>query len=91
MKLRLRSVDVVWRQLDGEAILLDLRSSQYLRINGTGAVVLDALRDGAAPEELTRALLDEFEVSEKQARADVDRFLSSLGAADLLVEGEGQP
>src|SRR4051795_2998601 len=41
--MRLREHDLVWREIDGEIVLLDLASSKYLMINKTGTFLLQLL------------------------------------------------
>ena len=85
--LRLRSDELDWKLVDGEVVVLDLRRSVYLSLNDTGAVVWQLLADGVdGPDELLAAILDEFEVTEPEAAADLDLLLADLRAQDLLVE-----
>lgn len=35
--MRLRTEGITWQQLDGELVVLDLRSSMYPTTNGSGA------------------------------------------------------
>ena len=58
--------------------------SGVIKLTETAAVLWQALEKGADREELTAALLEEYEVDEATARADVDRFLDKLREADLL-------
>ena len=80
--------DVLSRDLDGEAVLLDLRSGKYFGLNGTGARVWSLLKDGLERPEIAKILCDEFEVDEDHARADVDAFIGALVERGLIRKVE---
>ena len=82
----LRSDGLTWRQLDDSIIVLDLASSVYLSVTGAGTLVWAILARGSCTlDELTAAVLDEFDVSESEARADVLTFLEQLAERSLLT------
>ncbi len=56
-----------------------------ITLNDTGAFLWQQLQQERQPEELTAALLEEYEVSPQQAAADVSAFLEKLREAALLV------
>ena len=86
---RLRAVDLTWRVLDDEVVVLDLRTSSYFSVNDTGKVLWDVLVEGASEEQLVTVLVDRFEISEDVARRDVGAFLSLCSERELLmVAGE---
>jgi hypothetical protein len=79
-----RTDDLVWRELDGEVVLLDLRSSLYLTLNRTGALLWDLLAEPVTPARLAAALVAEFGLSADVAAADTEAFLSHLRAQGLV-------
>jgi hypothetical protein len=85
--LRLRP-GVDWRDVQGEVVALDVGRSVYVATNVAGAVLWSRLSEGATRQDLARALVDEFDVADHTAEADVDRFLDRLHELDLI---EGQP
>lgn len=87
-RLRIRSVDLRWEQLDDEVIILDLVGSTYLKLNGAGVVLWNALLDGAARRDLVHTLLGEYDIDPPTAERDVDAFLAKLSDAGLLETGE---
>jgi coenzyme PQQ synthesis protein D (PqqD) len=82
--MQIRQGILEWREVEGEIVALDLRSNTYLGINRTGTAVWSALVAGADREQLVRRLTQTFDVSEKQAAADLDAFLAELAEQDLL-------
>jgi hypothetical protein len=85
-QLQLRSDAVAWRDVDGEVLVLGLDSSTYYSLNATGAVLWRLLAAGATRESLVASLLDQFEVDEVQAAADVDSFVGHLSSSGLLEQ-----
>ena len=61
-----------WRDVEGEIVVLDLRSATYLAVSGAGAVLWPALVEGAAFGQLTDALVEKFDVTPARAAADVE-------------------
>ncbi len=76
--------DVLSRDLDGEAVLLDLRSGHYFGLNSTGSLVWSMLRDGLEPDAMAQRLAGEYEIDLARARADVEAFISTLFERGLL-------
>ncbi|HVL05508.1 MAG TPA: PqqD family protein [Acidimicrobiales bacterium] len=74
--------------MQGEVVALDVGRSVYVATNVAGAVLWSRLSEGATRQDLARALVDEFDVADHTAEADVDRFLDRLHELDLI---EGQP
>jgi hypothetical protein len=84
-RARLRESDLVWRELDGQAVLLDLESSAYFEANAVATVVLGALSEPKTRDELLAIVVEHFEVSAADADADLDDFLAHLEAHGLLL------
>ena len=85
-ELRLNREASEWREVEGEVVALDVGSSEYIATNRAGAELWRLLDSGASREDLAGALVARFDVDEPTAEADVDRFLDSLRARNLLLE-----
>lgn len=83
--------DVMSRELNGEAVLLDLRSGHYFGLNATGARIWAALKDGLAPEQIPQIIVEDFDVTLERAQADVDAFIATLIQRGLITEGADLP
>jgi hypothetical protein len=81
---RVRRDAAVWREVDGETVILDLASGSYLGLNATGTQLWAALVDGASQADLVTVLVDSFAVDAEQALLDVDRFLETCRARGLV-------
>jgi hypothetical protein len=87
--LKLRADGVAWREIEGETLLLDLRTSTYLAVNPSATVLWRQLEVGTTRDELVAALAREYELDDELAGADVDDFLADCRARDLIEEVEG--
>ena len=83
--VRLNADRATWRKVEDELVVLDLESSAYLSINGTGAVLWARLEQGATKKDLTDALIAEFEVDNATATRDVEAFVADLDRRGLLL------
>jgi len=70
--------DVLSRDLDGEAVLLDLGSGTYFGLNEVGTEIWQLIGSGATVAEVRAALLERFEVDEATARRDLDALVGEL-------------
>ena len=77
--------DQVSCELEGEAVILSLRSGVYYGLNPVGATVWKLLEHPRTVAELRDAIVAEFEVDAARARADLVHLLDDL-AANGLVE-----
>lgn len=74
----------VWREVDGETVVLDLASASYLGINATGTMLWAAILDGAGYDRLVSILVSSFDLDTARAREDVDRFLATCRARGFI-------
>ena len=88
--VKLRTDNLVWRQVGDEVMVLDAASSQYLSVNKTGTVLWPLLLEGCHRAELIQALKTSFEVDDATAASDAEKFLSSLRDLGLLQPGATQ-
>jgi hypothetical protein len=80
------SGDVLVAHLEGEAVLLDLVSKRYFRLNATNAAIWRSVEAGLSRDEIVQALLDQFDVEGAVAAAAVDESLVELTRRGLLRE-----
>jgi len=76
--------DVVFRDLAGEAVLLNLSTGTYYGLDAVGTRIWHLLAAQGTTEEVVNTLLDEFEVEESQLRRDVDDLIRQLLDKGLL-------
>ncbi|MBE6924043.1 MAG: PqqD family protein [Ruminococcaceae bacterium] len=77
------------RRIGGQmmAVPVGQRTSEFhgiIALTESGALLWQALTEGAEPEALTQILLDTYEVTEGRARQDVEAFLRGLRVQGAL-------
>lgn len=78
---------VEWQHVDDEVVVLDLTSSEYLAVNGSGAALWRLVAAGTTERRLVEELTARFRVDLAQARADVTQFTAQLRDLALLEVG----
>jgi len=78
-------------EVEGAAVIVDLREGTSLALNGAAAVIWRGLVRGRSPAQIARELVAGFGIDEKRAQSDVAAFLATLAARGLvraeLLEG----
>ncbi len=75
---------VMFRDLHGEAVLLELDSGQYFGLDEVGTRFWSALGEHGAIRPAIDALLAEFEVSRDRLEGDVLTFVARLASHRLI-------
>ena len=78
------STDQVSCNLNGEVVVLNLKSTLYFGLDEVGACIWNSLQDPKRISDICRIVMDRFEVKEEQCRADVLDFLGNLDKAGLI-------
>ena len=81
--------EYILREIAGDYIIVPvgaaaLEFNGMITVNETGAFLWEKLREGTTREELLHARLEEYEVSEKEAEADIQEFLQMLQENKIL-------
>lgn len=79
---------VMFRDLDGEAVLLELQTGRYYGLNETGTRMWLLLLEHGRVGSAFHALLEEYEVSVAQLKGELTAFVDSLSAQRLLCTHE---
>jgi hypothetical protein len=79
------SADVIFRELDGEAVLLDFATGRYFGLNAVGTRVWTLLADGATVDDAVAAVTAEFDAAGDQIARDVEELVGELVSRGLLV------
>jgi len=80
---------VLFRDLDGEAVILETVSGRYYGLNEVGTRMWLLLQRHGGIEPAYRDLLSEYQVPGDQLREDLLQFVESLSSRHLLELGEG--
>ena len=82
------SSDVVYQELEGEIVLVHLRTNRIYSLNRTGARVWELLGEGQDRAEMLAQLEREFEVTRDDLEREVDSLLEGLAAEGLASRDE---
>jgi hypothetical protein len=83
-RFQLRLDEVVWREVNGEVIVLEMGSGNYLNLNGSAGALWMALVEPVSVADLVGLLDETSSVSEEQVEADVRAFLDDLSQRSLV-------
>ena len=78
------SKDVLFQEVSGETVLLDLASEQYFGLDEVGTRIWALLNEGRSVGEMVETLLGEYAVGREQLEADVRELLGALMDAGLI-------
>jgi len=76
---------VLTAQLEGEAVLLDLQTKSYYRLNATAARIWKGVEERLELSQIVNVLMEEFAVARTTAQAETERTLRDLRARGLLT------
>ena len=83
--------DIVFRDLAGEAVILNLGTGMYFGLNAVGTQIWRLIGEGYSSEQLVTALLEEYEIDEGRVRKDLDTLLEQLTDAGLIIIHAAHP
>ncbi|MEM8994224.1 MAG: PqqD family protein [Acidobacteriota bacterium] len=84
--------DVLFRQLDDEAVLLDLDSQRYFGLDAVGTRLWALLQEDPSLPRAREILLAEFDAGPEVLDGDLEVFLSELVERELVkLEGLDEP
>lgn len=78
--------DVVCEELDGETVILNLRTGMYFALNGTATRVWKSIAACGDVADVCEAIAREYGEPLKKVEADVAALLSQLTARSLLLD-----
>ncbi len=89
-KLRISAPEgVLVRELEGEAVLLNLNTESYFGLDEVGTRMWEVLTSSESAQGAYETLLGEYEVQPEQLRQDIRDFIDKLAGEGLLEVGDG--
>ena len=80
------SKDVLFQEVSGETVLLDLASESYFGLDEVGTRIWTLLNEDKTAVEMVDVLLEEYEVERETLEGDVRDLLTALIEAGLLEQ-----
>lgn len=84
MRLRIAD-DVVFRDLAGESVLLNLSTGTYFGLDAVGTRLWHLLKEQGSAAAAIATLQSKYDVDERRLRQDVEALISQLLAKGLLT------
>ncbi len=81
-----KQVEIPWSLVEGEAVLIDYREGELIRLGAVGTAIWSALDGRRTMREVIAQIREVFDVSERRAARDVRRFTKRLLRAELVDE-----
>ena len=81
---------IATKVIDGEAIIINLASGRYYSTDGVGALIWERLAAGQSAAEVLAGLGETFGTDQSQLDRDVESFVSSLLAENLVSLRNGE-
>jgi hypothetical protein len=78
------SPSAVFRELDGEAVILDLESGRYFGLDAVGTRIWQLIAEQGSLRAVHAALLTEFDVSSSALESDLFAFAGELVSRGLI-------
>jgi hypothetical protein len=82
------SHEVLFQELDGEAVLLDLASESYFGLDDVGTRIWQLLQDHGSLRKVFDVMLSEYDVEPERLEQDLLKHIGELADAGLVVYGE---
>lgn len=76
--------DVAFRDLDGEMVLLNLRTGVYFGLDPIGTRIWQLLRAGQSLQTIVASLVAEYDVTAARSEADLLDFVARLRGHQLV-------
>jgi len=87
-----RGADLIFAEVDGEAVALSAARGVCYGLDGVGLRVLQLIEPPATIAEVCRRLTSEYEVDDSICQTEIVKLLEDLETEGLVVvEREGQP
>lgn len=77
--------DVLAREVDGETVLLDIRTERYLGLNEVGSAIWQELQEARSIDDIVEHLCEHFDAARATLEADAKRFVGELLDRDLIT------
>jgi hypothetical protein len=78
------SKDVLFQEVGGETVLLDLDSERYFGLDEVGTRIWALISEGVAVREMADTMLEEYDIDRSTLETDIEALLVSLLEAGLI-------
>ncbi|GAC1400344.1 MAG: hypothetical protein NVS4B12_03390 [Ktedonobacteraceae bacterium] len=79
-----RNSTILWRELGGEAVLLNPEIGCSYNLNAVGTLIWKLLDGHHSTESIAKTICEHYEVTHEQAVQDIERIIDELRQNNLL-------
>jgi len=79
------SSEVLTQEVDGETVILDLKSESYFGLDEIGTRIWQLLQEQEDIETITETMLNEYDVEEEKLEKDIQNLLTQLNKAGIVA------
>ena len=79
------SSEVLTQELDGETVILDLKSESYFGLDEVGTRIWQLIQEQEDIQTITATMLNEYDVKEEQLEKDIQSLLTQLDDAGIIT------
>lgn len=76
--------NVLFQELDGEAVLLSLDEGCYFGLDELGTRIWQLIEEDLDTQQVVEKIVEEYDVEPEQAQQDLDKFLDDLEESGLI-------
>jgi len=84
MAYKINKEDVVWRDINGEIVVLNCDSGNYYLLNKTGSLIWKLIERNTTQNEVVKKIKQKYKVSQSQAAKDVGTLINHLKQESLI-------
>lgn len=84
-KIPVRNNNIIWREVKGEAVLLDPQEGRYFGLTKVACSFWDKVDGERTTGEIIDLLLKEYEVGKDVLTKDINELIDSLESGKLLL------
>jgi len=78
--------DVLFQELQGEAVLLNLKTGVYLGLDRIGTIIWQLLQEDGALSRVVEVILREYDVTQEKFEQDLLNLVGQMEKQGLLVQ-----
>ena len=87
-KAKIRN-DVLFREIEGEAVILNLATGIYFGLGQVGTAIWRLMEQGRRLKDILQSLVKEYEIEENRCREDLLKLTQALHKNNLVeIQGE---
>ena len=85
MKYHIDPNKIVWRNIDGDVVILNLDSGVYYNLNKTGSLIWCLLDKQRSTEEIIERICERYRIAPEKASRDILAVIEDLKKESLIA------